>query len=205
MTPFFRSASLSDNNLFSAPRLKTFQAHLGFFDTVVAAPSQKAALEAWGSRQNLFHDGTASVATDPQAIKAALQKPGVVLKRLAGSGGEFVEQPALPASVGRARPKKSVPPKPVARMQKPSADRSKIEAAERALADLREQQSRSLAELNQREQSLRQERQAREHEIEQRQKALAQEHQTVRRDFDRRETALRHEREAAEREFARHK
>ena len=111
---------------------------------------------------------------------------------------------ALPGSVGRVRPKKGTQPKPVPRVQKPSADRAKIEVAERALADLREQQSRSLAELNQREQSLRQERQAREHEIEQRQKALAQEHQTVRREFDRRETALRHEREAAEREFARH-
>ena len=185
-------------------RLKTFQAHLGFFDTVVAAPSQKAALEAWGSRQNLFHDGTASVATDPQAIKAALQKPGVVLKRLVGSDGEFVEQPPLPGSVGRARPKKSVPPKPVARMQKPSADRSKIEAAERALADLREQQSRALAELDDREQSLRQERQARERDIEQRETALRQERQSIRREFDRRGAAFRHEREAAEREFARH-
>src|SRR5438477_9810194 len=103
------------------PRLKTFQAHLGFFDTVVAAPSQTAALEAWGARQNLFHAGTASVATDPQAIKAALQKPGVVLKRLAGSGGEFVEQPTLPASAGHVRPKKSTQPKPVPGLQKPSA------------------------------------------------------------------------------------
>src|SRR5438067_13814121 len=139
------------------PRLKTFQAHLGFFDTVVAAPSQKAALEAWGSRQNLFHDGTASVATDPQAIKAALQKPGVVLKRLVGSGGEFVEQPPLPASAGRVPPKKTVQPKPVPRATKPHADRSEVETAERALADLREEQLRSLAELNQREKSLREE------------------------------------------------
>ncbi len=40
-------------------RLKAFQAPLGFFDTVVAAPSQGAALKAWGSRQNLFRDGQA--------------------------------------------------------------------------------------------------------------------------------------------------
>src|SRR5438067_8896483 len=128
------------------PRLKTFQAHLGFFDTVVAAPSQKAALEAWGSRQNLFHDGTASVATDPQAIKAALQKPGVVLKRLAGSDGEFVEQPPLSGNLPRTHQKKRAaakpakpatpekPPKPVRTTAKPAPDRSKIEAAERALA-----------------------------------------------------------------------
>ena len=28
--------------------LKVFRAHLGFYDTVVAVPSQKAAAEAWG-------------------------------------------------------------------------------------------------------------------------------------------------------------
>ena len=77
------------------PKLKAFQAHLGFFDTVVAAPSQKAALQAWGSRQDLFRDGSAKPAADPDAIAAALAHPGVVLKRLAGSKDPFSEQPAL--------------------------------------------------------------------------------------------------------------
>lgn len=189
------------------PRLKVFQAHLGFFDTVVAAPSQKAALDAWGSSQNLFRDGAASVAADPQAIKAALQKPGVVLKRLVGSGAEFVEQPPLPASASSARPKKTgkpkPPPKPGRVHAKPATDRSKIEAAEVALVDLREEQTSLLAELKQREQALRNERKAHEQEFDQREKALRQERQTAERELDRREMALRHERESHEREFAR--
>ncbi len=31
----------------------------GFFDLAVAAPSMKAALEAWGADSNLFHQGAA--------------------------------------------------------------------------------------------------------------------------------------------------
>ena len=55
-------------------RLKVFQTHLGFFDTVVAAPSQAAALRAWGLHQNIFADGLARIADDPQAVAAALGK-----------------------------------------------------------------------------------------------------------------------------------
>jgi hypothetical protein len=36
---------------------KVFQAQFGFYDTVVAAPSQVAALRAWGIHQNLFAGG----------------------------------------------------------------------------------------------------------------------------------------------------
>src|SRR5215469_14621159 len=74
-----------------APRLKVFRTHLGFYDVIVAAPSQKAALEAWGAGSNLFAHGFASVVTDPGLAKAALSKPGVVLKRQFGSEGEFRE------------------------------------------------------------------------------------------------------------------
>ena len=41
----------------------------------------KAALAAWGSNSNLFHQGFASEATDPRIIAAAMKMPGVVLKR----------------------------------------------------------------------------------------------------------------------------
>jgi hypothetical protein len=40
-----------------ARKLKTYQTSLGFFDLAVAAPSMKAALEAWGADSNLFHQG----------------------------------------------------------------------------------------------------------------------------------------------------
>src|ERR1700731_3483619 len=34
-----------------ARKLKTYQTSLGFFDLAIAAPSMKAALEAWGAEQ----------------------------------------------------------------------------------------------------------------------------------------------------------
>ena len=52
-----------------------FQAQLGFYDSVVAVPSQPAALRAWGTHQNLFAQGQAWLATDQAAIKAALEHP----------------------------------------------------------------------------------------------------------------------------------
>jgi colicin import membrane protein len=36
-------------------KLKTYQTSLGFYDLAIAAPSMKAALEAWGAGSNLFH------------------------------------------------------------------------------------------------------------------------------------------------------
>src|SRR5712671_2378298 len=76
--------------------LKVFQAHHGFYDTAVAAPSRAAALKAWGSRQNLFREGVASETKDPQAVTAALAKPGVVLRRPVGTNAAFSENPGLP-------------------------------------------------------------------------------------------------------------
>ena len=43
-----------------ARKLKTYQTSLGFFDIAIAVPSMKAALDAWGSKSNLFHQGFAS-------------------------------------------------------------------------------------------------------------------------------------------------
>ena len=76
----------------AAPRkqkLKVFQAQIGFYDTVVAAPSRQAALRAWGVHQNLFAGGQAAVVTDKDAVAAAVAHPEVVLKRPAGSSGPF--------------------------------------------------------------------------------------------------------------------
>jgi hypothetical protein len=53
-------------------KLKVFEARLGFYDTVVAVPSQAAALRAWDTRQNLFASGDASVSNDKDAVAAAL-------------------------------------------------------------------------------------------------------------------------------------
>ena len=119
--------------------LKVFEARLGFYDTVVAAPSQAAALSAWGLRQNLFAEGQARVATDPAAVAAALAHPGTPLKRAAGLAGAFEVEPAalptVPAGPKRApaRTKAKARPAPPPR---PPTDRAALDAAEAALADL---------------------------------------------------------------------
>jgi len=96
-----------------ARALKTFQAHLGFYDTVVAAPSQAAALKAWGSRRDLFREGFAKASDDPAAIEAASAKPGVVLRRAAGSKAPYSENPALPQIPNVPKPPKPTPKKAV--------------------------------------------------------------------------------------------
>src|SRR5215831_2924508 len=78
-----------------ARQLKVFRTHLGFYDMIVAASSQKAAAEAWGANPSLFAQGFAEVTTDPQLVEAALRQPGVVLRRQFGSSGAFSENARL--------------------------------------------------------------------------------------------------------------
>ncbi|MGY3609659.1 MULTISPECIES: hypothetical protein [unclassified Bradyrhizobium] len=59
-------------------KLKTFQTSLGFFDPAVAAPSMKAALEAWGADSNLFHQGAAKESEDPNVVAATMAALGAV-------------------------------------------------------------------------------------------------------------------------------
>src|ERR1700689_4362930 len=82
-----------------ARKLKTYQTSLGFFDLAMAAPSMKAALEAWGADSNLFHQGAAKESHDPDVIAATMAKPGVVLKRPVGSSGPFKEHAELPRDI----------------------------------------------------------------------------------------------------------
>jgi type IV secretory pathway VirB10-like protein len=81
-------------------KLKVFQTSLGFFDQAIAAPSMKAALEAWGADSNLFHQGAARETTDADVVAATMAKPGVVLRRPVGSSGRFTEHAALPTDLG---------------------------------------------------------------------------------------------------------
>lgn len=131
-------------------KLKVFQAQFGFYDTVVAAPSQAAALRAWGVNQNLFASGDARVTTDEAAVAAATAHPETPLRRAVGSREPFALEPtSLPSvpdapktPVSRALPK--VRPAPPA---KPPADRSQLDAAERALAALDEDRKRQEADF----------------------------------------------------------
>jgi colicin import membrane protein len=127
-----------------ARKLKTYLTSLGFFDLAIAAPSMKAALEAWGSRSNLFHQGMAREVDDPAVVAATLSKPGVILKRPIGSSGPFREQADLPARLpgdgAKSGPNK---PKLGARATKPAARPSDdANARESALAFERAQQRR---------------------------------------------------------------
>jgi hypothetical protein len=138
-------------------RLKVFSAQMGFYEAIVAVPSQKAALEAWGSHQNLFAEGQARVTDDPAAVAAALERPGVVLRRPIGGGGSFEDATgpprALPKLPDLPRPKSRRAAKPAAAKPAPPApppppDRSKLAAAEKALADAEAAYRRSRDDLD---------------------------------------------------------
>ena len=105
-----------------ARKLKTYQTSLGFFDLAIAAPSMKAALEAWGADSNLFHQGAAKESDDPDVIAAAMTKPGVVLRRPVGSDGSFGEHAELPTNLGGGkRPTKAARKSKGRKAKKPSS------------------------------------------------------------------------------------
>jgi hypothetical protein len=127
-----------------ARKLKTYQTSLGFFDLAIAAPSMKAALEAWGADSNLFHQGAAMESDDADIIAATMTKPGVVLRRPVGSDGSFGEHAELPTNLGDGRrPTKTVRKSKGHTGRKPSS-RPVDKAAERkaALAFEKEQKRR---------------------------------------------------------------
>jgi hypothetical protein len=76
-------------------KLKTFTTSAGFFDLAVAAPSMKAALEAWGSTRNLFHQGFAKVSEDRDIVEATMAKPGVVLRAPPARSAKTLNYPAI--------------------------------------------------------------------------------------------------------------
>ncbi len=113
-----------------ARKLKVFQTSLGFFDQAVAAPSMKAALEAWGADSNLFHQGAAREITDSKVVAATMAKPGVVLRRPVGSNRPFTEHSALPTDLGDRSDER--PQSRLAKTQKPTARKVDDKAARKA-------------------------------------------------------------------------
>ncbi|MGX4805102.1 cell envelope biogenesis protein TolA [Bradyrhizobium guangdongense] len=133
-------------------KLKTFQTSLGFYDQAVAAPSMKAALEAWGAKSNLFHQGIAKETDDPDIVAATMAAPGIVLRRPVGTDGPFSEHAALPTdlagdedtaisrSKSRSKTKKRPAKSATKRAAKPEIDAAQARKAVAAFA--REEQRR---------------------------------------------------------------
>jgi hypothetical protein len=121
-------------------KLKTYQTSLGFFDQAIAAPSMKAALEAWGADSNLFHQGAAKESHNPDVVAATMAKPGVVLRRPVGTDRPFSEHAELPTDLGGTGATKAARKSKGPRPKGPSS-RPVDKAAERkaALAYEREQ------------------------------------------------------------------
>lgn len=134
-------------------KLKVFRTPIGFHDAYIAAPSQKAALEAWGSDKDLFSSGAAERIDDPDLMREPLANPGQVIRKLRGTMAEHMaalpkdgpapRKRATPSADGeegaparKATPAAKPPPKPKRPPKpKPRPDRAALTRAEAELAD----------------------------------------------------------------------
>ena len=136
-----------------ARKLKVFQAQLGFFDSVVAAPSKAAALRAWGTHQDLFASGDARIATDKAAVAAAIEHPETPLARAIGTDDPFQLQPSG-SSRGPRASKKEAGRSGKAEPPEARPDRSELDAAKSALARLDQTRRREEADLEREQEDL---------------------------------------------------
>jgi len=145
-----------------APKLKVFRMAVGFHDAYVAAPSQKAAIEAWGSDKDVFQRGQAELVTDPALTREPLAHPGEVVKRLRGTAEEQIAAldeagPPGPPKRGKTAAKAPPPPRKAA---KPRPSRAALEATEAALAEAAARHAGELKAVAEREAALARERKA---------------------------------------------
>jgi colicin import membrane protein len=178
-------------------KLKTFQTSLGFYDQAIAAPSMKAALDAWGARSNLFHQGAAKETDDPDIVAATMEKPGVVLRRPVGSDGAFTEHSELPTDLAddAAKPKrrpKSKPKKSPSKTAKQPSRKIDDQQARKAAAAFAKEERRREAERRKEEIARAKERARREKAVASAQAALDE----ARREHEERAEAIDAERAA---------
>jgi hypothetical protein len=175
-----------------ARKLRTYVTSLGFFDQAIAAPSMKAALEAWGSRSNLFHQGFAREVDDPDIVEATMAKPGVVLRRPIGSNAPFTESADLPTDLlDEAR---SRPARPSRKAGHPRSKISEKQSRKAAAAFEREQRKRE-SERRKDEAARAREHERRQHAIAKAQAALDE----AEREHDKRASLIDEERAALDR------
>lgn len=138
--------------------LKIFKTHIGFYDLIVAAPSMKAAAEAWQAHPRIFAQGFAAVTSEPDAVKAALEQPGVVLRRPHGQSGPYKAEPDKPATPKvTARQKQKIAKAGKNREREEKARKKAEAAAERRAKAAAEEE---LTQIEQEEDKLRQRRRA---------------------------------------------
>jgi hypothetical protein len=168
-------------------KLKVYQTSQGFYDLAIAAPSMKAALEAWGANSNLFHQGFATEAKDDDVIEAAMAKPGIVLQRPVGSNKPFKEHSDLPtaASLDDAPRKPRAEPKKASRTKAPKTLDKK--ASERAAAAYERERQRQEKQRQKEEAAAAKERERREAAVSKAEAALdeaRQEHNDIKAALD---------------------
>jgi len=118
-----------------APKLKVFCTAVGFYDALVAVPSQKAALKAWGTSTDLFGAGRAGLVDDPELQALALARPGEVVRRPRGNAHDLIEEmEAEEARERSARPERAAAQPAVSRPPRLAPDRSALDKAEADLA-----------------------------------------------------------------------
>ena len=140
-----------------------FRTAIGFHDAYVAAPSQKAALEAWGADSNLFAQGIAEQVSNPELMKAPVERPGEVIRVLRGSAEEQVralgdtnrQQDDRPSPRSRSRASRPSPAKREREKKRlPRPSRGVLDRAEQALKEAEREQGAAMAALRQEERAL---------------------------------------------------
>lgn len=133
-------------------RLKLFRTPIGFHDAYVAAPSRKAALEAWGSGTDLFSAGIAEELKDAKLLRELQERPGEVVRKPRGSAKEHA---AGLERIGRTETKQEGGPRIKSgktKGKKPS--RGALDKADAAVAKLEKRQAEERGELDREERAL---------------------------------------------------
>lgn len=147
-------------------KLKVFRTSTGFHDAYVAAPSRKAALEAWGAEKDLFASGLADLVTDPALAAEALKFPGRVIRRSRGSLAEQLAalpqtKPARPPDkVAPPSPRKAKAPSPRKAKPKPRPSRARLDEVEAAVRQFEAEAEAEMSALRDREAELQRQKQA---------------------------------------------
>ncbi|MEH3036217.1 MAG: hypothetical protein PGN23_06960 [Sphingomonas adhaesiva] len=170
-------------------KLKVFRTSIGFHDAYVAAPSQKAALTAWGATANLFTRGMAEEVLDPKLMEEPLSRPGEVIRKARGTMADHLaalpEAPIKPAKLRskNADRRTATPAAKNKRRPVPPPSRKKLDAAVEAVRVAELAYAEQRRELEEREAEVRRVRRALEGEHAGRMKELEERRASAEADY----------------------